>query len=272
MSALEGLLRILLPNGGYVMQIVDFYLDESESPDPPIMCVAGYLFKKEASIIFDNELAELLHKNGLPYFRMVDCAHGNGVFDGWDVGERDTVAREVIEMIKRYASQGCAISFNLNDASFLPGAKAIGIDIISPYSFACFALLSAAKRWAERNSYHGRIAYFFESGHTYHSESNRIMNAIFSDDWSREFFMYSSHSFVDKREVRQVQAADLLAWQWRKNRKDWLEGNKRMRLDLQSLIQVPHNVKHFSEPELRTLLSEMAKKHAASPQSAASPS
>src|SRR5438105_4019181 len=43
------LLEILLPQNGYVMQLAEAYFDESGSHDgSPVLCVAGYIFEKNA--------------------------------------------------------------------------------------------------------------------------------------------------------------------------------------------------------------------------------
>jgi hypothetical protein len=46
----------------------------------------------------------------LPYFHMVDCAHGNGVFANLRLDERIAVQTKLIEAIKRHAIQGIAIT------------------------------------------------------------------------------------------------------------------------------------------------------------------
>jgi len=240
------------------LQLVECYFDESESVDPSVLCVAGYLYEKAACAALDAAWKIVLDDHHIAYFRMVECAHKNREFNGRSADECDVVARKMIALIKKYAVQGYAVSFNLNLANFLPSAKDIGLSIVSPYSLCCYFCLNAVNQWAKDNGYQGKLAYFFESGHANHAESNRIMNAIFSNAWSRDFYRYSAHAFVDKKEVRPVQSADILAWQWRKNLKDRLSGIMKPRKDLLSLQEIPHNVMHFDESTLREFLGIVA--------------
>src|SRR5260370_4780644 len=113
MGLLERLLQILLPDGGYALQLIECYFDESESPDPAVLCVAGYLYEKSACIALDEAWRTILSDHQLGYFRMVECAHRNGEFKGRDDNECDVVARKIINLIKKHAVQGYAVSFNL---------------------------------------------------------------------------------------------------------------------------------------------------------------
>ncbi len=63
---------------------------------------------------------------------------------------------------------------------------------------------------------------------------------------------YSGHGFVPKLGNPVVQAADLLAWQWLKDRKNAAEGRPR-RKDLASLIAHRHAVSHIERPTLEAI-------------------
>lgn len=65
---------------------------------------------------------------------------------------------------------------------------------------------------ADEESYHGLVAYVFESGHEHQEKANRIMHILASDDDWRKAQRYASHAFVDKRHNRPIQAPDVLAW------------------------------------------------------------
>jgi len=190
---------------------------------------------------------------------MVECAHGNRQFEGRSKDERIDVETRLIGLIKKYATQGYTISFELKFASLLPSAKQQGLEIVSPYAFCCYFCLMALRSWANRTGYNGKIAYFSESGRASHAEANRIMNAIFTEPTLREFYRYGAHAFVDKKLVRPLQCADLLAWQWRKYRKDLLQGKEKARGDLLSLLKAPeHFSHHFDEKLIRELRHSVA--------------
>ena len=70
---------------------------ESASHDgAPILCVAGLIFKKSEAIKLGHEWAKVLRWKKLPYFHMVECAHGNGEFAKLSKDERIEVARRMV--------------------------------------------------------------------------------------------------------------------------------------------------------------------------------
>jgi hypothetical protein len=61
------------------------------------------------------------------------------------------------------------------------------------------------------------MSFFFEAGFMHEGLANRMMNRIFKAPQLCEFYRYKAHVFVDKKEARPTQAADLLPWQWYKD-------------------------------------------------------
>ncbi len=209
---LARLLDIVLPSGGYVVQMVEAYFDESGGDKgSPVLCVAGYIIEKDACVKLDSEWADVLNNFNLPFFRMSACAHGIEPFDKLTMPERIEVEKQCIAIIRRNISYGIAVTVEpkVFDA-VMPKSEEIG----SAYSYCAHTCLTAVKSWAKETNYSGKIAYFFESGHGSQSEANRIMNRIFNMPELKESHRYASHTFADKKEVRALQAADLIAWQW----------------------------------------------------------
>jgi hypothetical protein len=58
------------------------YFDESGDfdEDPGIFCVSGYFFTEEAALDIEEKWREVLAEHNIPYFHMVECAHGTGIF------------------------------------------------------------------------------------------------------------------------------------------------------------------------------------------------
>lgn len=54
---------------------VEAHFDESGT-DADEMTLAGYIFETQRMEAFKREWSLLLEQHGLPYFHMVDCAHG----------------------------------------------------------------------------------------------------------------------------------------------------------------------------------------------------
>ena len=95
------------------MALIEAYFDESGSHDgSSALCVAGYLFEKGECEALDLAWKQTLEKYALPYFHMVDCAHGNYPFDKLDRSERIQVETEMIGLIRKHMLFGTAITVN----------------------------------------------------------------------------------------------------------------------------------------------------------------
>jgi hypothetical protein len=257
-DVLADFLRVLLPYGGYAMIEAQAYFDESGSHgDSPILCVAGYIFRKSEALKLGREWRRVLRWKQLPYFRMVECAHGNGPFANLRKDERVTVQTKLIDAIKRHALQGVAITIDPAEyASFpkrMPLAKPGLYD--DAYSFCTQVIMTGVSVFIERNPQVGRMAYFFEAGHASAPQADQIMRLMLAQPRVKEQFRYAGHAFVEKRDSPQIQAADLLAWQWYTDRRHVAEGRPR-RKDCDSLLELHHNAVHIDSKELDRIVNE----------------
>ena len=266
------MVEAVLPRGGIVLALIEAYFDESigQGRDKasgrmiPILCVAGYLFRSDQAKALCDDWAGVLAPYELPYFHMVDCAHGAGVFAGIPKNERASIAAKMIGNIKRRTLQGIAVSVNLEHwKNLAPDSPIIG----SPYSFCMSVAMAGVQRWIEDTKYEGGAAYFFEAGHDSSTEANWIMEQTFNVPELRRDARYIGHAFVQKASAPPVQAADLLAWQFYTDVRRQLEGATQHRKDFASLIEHPHKAvfvtpdkidvlakAKFSTPEARELL------------------
>jgi hypothetical protein len=111
----------------------------------------------------------------------------------------------------------------------------------SPYSFCCWQILAGINAWIKRTNFQGEIAYFYEAGHDSQGEANALMNRIFKEPHLRANYRYVGHSFVDKKKVRPVQTADILAWHWATHMKRMLNNNSTIRKDFRALMEAPRH-------------------------------
>lgn len=266
MSLIEQLLSVALPGkGGFVMDIAEIYLDGSEVPDVPLLCVAGYIFTKENRIQLDEEWAPVLAFYELPFFRMSACAHGNWPFDKLSPTERIEVQMKCFEILKRYVSCGFAATIELKHEAMLPygvGLNGASIGQVTPYALCCYFALHGANKWADTNNPDGEIAYFFESGNKHYGQASRIMNEIFTVPFQRKHFRYASHGFIPKEKSAGVQCADILAWQWGKHNKDAYFGKSTPRKDMQSLMELNGMTIHFDKNTIADFLAQNEKVNA----------
>jgi hypothetical protein len=245
----------LLPFGGYVTIQCQAFFDESSSHEgAAILCLAGLIFKKSEAIKLGHEWRKVLQWKDLPYFRMVECAHGNGPFANLSKPERIEVATRMIEIVKRRAVQ--AIAVTVDNADFLsvmaehPRAARV---YKTAYTFCTHMVIAGVGSWIYANPKVGQMAYFFEDGHASAPQSKSIMNDLFAVPEKAEQYRYAGYAFVPKRKSYAVQAADLLAWQWSKDKKNQLEGRPR-RKDCESLLHLHHNTGHLDRDGVEKII------------------
>jgi hypothetical protein len=248
----------LVPSGVYVTIECQAFFDESASHDgAPILCIAGLIFKKSEAIKLGHEWSKVLRWKKLPYFHMVECAHGNGVFAKLSKDERSEVAKRMIDIIKARAVQIVAVTIDKRDFKSVMAENASAAKAYpTPYSFVSHTVMAGVRAWIYANPRVGRMHYVFEDGHDSAPQARRAMGDIFKVPEKREQYRYAGFSFVPKRDSYAVQAADLVAWQWYKDKKNLVEGRPR-RKDCESLLELHHNAAHLDRDGLIAMLRDV---------------
>ncbi|HEY6770101.1 MAG TPA: DUF3800 domain-containing protein [Candidatus Sulfotelmatobacter sp.] len=215
--------------------MVEAYFDESGThAGSPVLCVGGFVIETPAARELDKTWLALLGKYHLPYFHMTDCAGGHAPFDRLGKQGCIDVETEAIHLIREYMTGGMMVSMYPSDfEEYVPHHPQLG----TAYSVCVHGCLAGVQHWANRRNYQGDIAYCFESGHASQSEANAIMKQIFAQPSLRARQRYYSHTFADKKNVRLLQAADIIAWHWFTENKRTLERIRpNMRIDTQVLM------------------------------------
>ena len=252
MSLAQRFMDVLLPRGGCVMAFAEMYFDESEDLEHNLLCVAGYLFKKEKAVALEQKWASILAEAGLTHFHMVEAAHfKKGLFKGWEKERIEKLQLALFNTLKDHIESGIAISFDMRYRNQLPSAVSAGIKMVSPYSLCSYFCLMHGRWWAKNNSFDGKIGYFFEGGHANKGELGKIMRSVFSVPELRRHYAWGGDAFLDKKSSGALQCADILAWQWAKNVKDRMRGNMKTRKDLFSLLEKPHFAIHFDRAKVK---------------------
>lgn len=250
----ERFFDILLPDGGYLLTSVECYFDESGThAGSPVLCVAGYIMEKGQAINLSKRWTKELKSHGLPYFRMSECAHGNGAFADMkdDKRKRIEIQTRMIQIIKDRTIKGLAFTIKEEDFNRALPDSVLG----SCYSFAAHCMLVGVRSWLQDNPKVDKIGYFFEAGHSSQGEAGLIMENLFKNTPLKEEYKYAGHAFLPKESSPCVQAADLLSWQWFTDKKRQIEG-KSHRKDFLSLVEHTHETVHLDEARI----TEIAKK------------
>lgn len=196
-----------------------------------------------------GEWARVLKKYDLPFFHMVDCAHGNEHFASLTRAQRIEAETALIGIIKRRAAHGFAVSVDL--AAYQELMPDWG-PAKSPYAFCARCVIDEIGKWFSRSGFRGKSTYFFEAGHASRSEASKVVEAALTNPLSalhNVHYGYAAHSFIPKQGSAAVQAADLLAWQWATEVKHRMTGRPR-RKDFASLLDIPHRGAHFDKARL----------------------
>ena len=264
----EKWLKILLPNGGLVAlfsgsnEPLVAYLDESMENKPlPVTSVAGYLFESDSYLAFHSGMDSLLKPLGIEYFRMFECNNASDQFAGRSDSECLAVEKSVIKLIRSHAILGVSVS--VSEATYKLMSP-VAHEEETTYNPLCQWCMWEVGKWADRNSFNGEVAYFFESGHRDQEWTDRNLKKIEIDEFIKQKCRYRSHTFIGKKKEYGLQAADLLAWCQRREG-EFHESIRvggpavERRKDCQSLIgfteqelkTIEHRVKHLGPEELK---------------------
>jgi hypothetical protein len=197
----------------------------------------------------------VLEWKNLPYFHMVDCAHGSPPFDKLTKDERIDVATRMIAIIKKRAVQGMAVTIDENDFDAVvaryPDAKR---SYKTAYTFCSHSILAGVGSWLIANPKVASMAYIFEHGHNGKPQSERVFGNLFRNKEKAQLYRFAGLGYVPKEQSCGVQAADLLAWQWYKDRKNQMEGRPR-RKDCASLLELHNSAIHLDRDGIETIIS-----------------
>jgi hypothetical protein len=167
------------------------YFDESGCHDgSSVLAVGGYLIRSDRAARMERKWKAALSRYGVPYFHMVDCAHGNGVFQSLSKQQRVEIQTRVIDLIKKHAALGFVTVANPRRFSEVAPIPDI-------YTFCVNACLMGICAWFSDKP-DAKIEFIFESGHKNGRKADRhlMTHRRGSDpDISR---VYHSHRFADK--------------------------------------------------------------------------
>lgn len=250
-SLFDRIIELALPPGGCAVIFAEAYVDESGTHQgSPILTVAGYLFKREQARRFSRDWRKDLARLGLPAAHQSDCANGRGAYADMDMADRIKSECLLIENIKRRTVFGFGIS--VDPEMYADIVLAGGKNAPSAYTFALQGCFTIIRRWAARTEFDGKISYFFESGHRSQREASRyISEALLKSDESKAKHRYTSHSFVEKDAAPELQAADMLAWQFQHHRARQKIGIDAPRKDFLALIRPQDMSIDHNEESLR---------------------
>lgn len=172
-----------------------------------------------------------------------------GEFADWTSEQAGQYLKKSVQIINRNASHAVAVSCDIEELQRLAPKpsdlkpKVLAGGLSHQYGFCCHLAMGALARLVQGDD---GIAYFFESGDDFQTESQNFLRWFVSHP---EITMYKrrSHTVLRKVDCRLFETTDIVAWEWAKHIERQGEG-KGMRGSLRALLgddirmDIPTNV------------------------------
>ena len=217
-------------------------IDESATTDDEqALCLAAYVFRPEALNGFNRHWDKILGNNNLAKFHMADCMcmkpREPNEFDGWSIGRRTRLVKSLVKVIRANALFGLALTVDRQAFTTNPVLKRWDGAVKGIYPFAL--VLACSQISTIRRSYKDlrdrQVSYYIERGHSEEKSAEEIMGAIGRDERLKEEHAYFHHEFVPKGAMRTNEAADMMAWIWRKKGRGEMAANRTNEVPARSL-------------------------------------
>ncbi|MFZ0523185.1 MAG: DUF3800 domain-containing protein [Candidatus Acidiferrales bacterium] len=211
------------------------YFDETGTHGAPVVCVAGYLFDGEAAAKFEalhtERVKPLLPLSAQGIFHAANCFSRCDEFDSLTQAQSNDIFDAMIEVLKSTPMYGMLTE--IETAVYQAEVKRLGPKVRrmvgSAYSICAIRCAENVAEWLSKNSIEGEVHYVFEAGSQYAGEAAHFFKQIGRIPELKSRFRFGGCSFVTKREAPQLQAADLLAWEWQRERTTLTEPEKQHR-------------------------------------------
>ena len=226
----------MLPEDGGLVAVLKGYFDASRALDGSF-CVAGLVFAPGQVAPFVEEWREML--GGREVFHMVDVTHQAGEFKGLAIPDTDAMIRAAVSTITKRARFAVVVSCNLGE--IIPALPSNNKDFGTPYPLCCWYCLATVGTWLDSEGRSDKVCYLFENGDGNQGDADMLMWKVRRSRELSKAYHYHSHGFAGKKERRAValQAADLLAWEYTKFRRESYERNHAKNPDPKLEIRTP---------------------------------
>jgi hypothetical protein len=196
------------------------YLDDSVSGDGKTFCSAGYLFEPQMADQFRKGWEPFLKSKGLPFFHATD---------DFRRPDAQQIFSKLANLTKATALRGC---INFLTAETLAGVhKSIRGYIGSEFSvctLGCMKLMADVAKEQNR-----LILYFIENQGEFGGELRTFLTQMKNRLQQSENYAMKDADLCDKKDVIQLQAADLFAWAFTRSqyRGGWIQTMKDLTQD-----------------------------------------
>lgn len=201
-----------------VLVVLIGYFDDSVDGD--LVCMAGYVSTAEKWEEFERRWKQVLAKYGISFFHMKEYAHRVGEFSSWPEERRISLMKELVVVIQDCVLYGVAVAISAKDyESELPSE--LKKFLRDPYYLAVYSCLTQSLHYHMSNHADEEIAFVWDEKSKVAAEMQRIYAAYKSADFIPRRELLGSLTFADDKKFVPLQAADLLAYEYRKYHEGW---------------------------------------------------
>jgi hypothetical protein len=200
------------------------YFDETGTHGAPVVCVAGYLFDTAGAHHFAALHAErvkpLLPAAARGVFHAADCFRCSKQFASLTRRNSSEIFDALIDVLKSTSMYGIIVE--IETVAYERQIKRLGAHLRSmvgsAYSICAVRCAGNVAEWLEQHGIAGDVHYYFEAGCRYAGEAAHFFSQIRDTPQLQSRFRFGGNSYPTKDQAPQLQAADLLVWEWQRER------------------------------------------------------
>ena len=239
------------------------YIDDSISDQPPIFVQAGYIAPAEKWAAFSNKWQAVLDiEPRLEYFKMKEAWALRGQFDGWSEERRNERLEMLYRVIEEFVTGSFYIGFRPDalKRAFAMFPKKFG----HPYYFSVPRLMADVGRNLESFGLPiGPVDFVFDT------QLHEKRHLIASWEWGTPrakpnppelgVILSNAPSFQDDKKVLPLQAADFLAWWLRRNFAAQATNKEVLKPPFDLRRSIPISETQYNEEQLKQAAQAMSK-------------
>jgi hypothetical protein len=218
------------------------YFDASSRSDTGVFCVAGVAFGIDRAKKFEREMRSLF---GQRRCHMTDMSARKGEFEGVPPEQTDRLCRAAISAIVGNATAIAVVSCDVSEVEkYRPRetthhSEPLADSMRSAYNCCLHWSMTVMGRMLATEPPQ-RVQYWFETGDLFQDAARRFLATINHPHALplRQGYAYGSDVFAAKADVVSFDAADIVAWEWRKHVERFRSGAKE-RPSLTALMDGP---------------------------------
>jgi len=238
-----------------LIAVFTVYCDESGthagSGATVVACYVGHARQWQA---FGREWRVLLNSEGIKILHRVDLENFRGEFRGWNNERRIDFLRKAHRIIRTRTVCGFGYAVVKADFERVMDSR-IEEALGGIYGWCVQDCMVAVAKWANRTGRSDPINYVLEDGADGITGVHRLFNFVVKNPEYRQKCLVGTWSFASKKDVIQLQAADLLAYEVYKDAINNLVNKRRiLRNSARDLIRACDRTNFWDEAKLRAYL------------------